>query len=203
MSAGRTLSFGEHRIGAGWIGIGIAAAAFTLIGATQIAIGDWRAMAGVGPVLLVFAAICAMTRTVTIDPATGMVRVERRLLGLSWTRQRSLSGAYAVAVEWYWHMSRYARRDGTLLGDQRFMNYRIFLDGHPRIRLDVMSGDVEAAERTALKVARALGLPAERRGYTRQREPGEGMLAVERKGLREPLGPAAQLPGRPSRNWRA
>jgi hypothetical protein len=65
------MDFGAHRIGAGWIGIGIAAAAFTVIDATQLAIGDWRALLGVGPVALTLALVCATTRTVRLDVAAG------------------------------------------------------------------------------------------------------------------------------------
>jgi hypothetical protein len=179
------LHFGEHRIRAGWIGIGIAAAALVMVTPPLLSVGSPEPLLAVAPILLVFAALCAITRTVTIDPAAGIVRVERRLLGLRWSRVFPLAGAYAVTAEWFWAMSRHARSDGTLLGDQRFMHYRIFLDGRPRILLDVVSSDVEAVERTVLRVACALGLPAERRGYTRVREPNEGWLAMRRKGGRE------------------
>jgi hypothetical protein len=81
------MDFGAHRIGAGWIGIGIAAAAFTAIGATQRAIGDWRALLAAGPIALVFALVCATTRTVRLDVAAGQAVVTRRLLGLTWTRR--------------------------------------------------------------------------------------------------------------------
>lgn len=179
------LVFGEHRIGAGWIGIGIAGAALMMVTPPLVSVGSPEPLLAVTPILLVFAAVCAITRTITIDPPAGIVAVERRLLGIRWTRRFALSGVSAVTAEWFWAMSRHAHSDGTLLGDQRFMHYRIFLDGRPRILLDVIFRDVEAAERTVLRVARALGLPAERRGYTRVRAPGEGLLAVQRKGLRE------------------
>lgn len=181
------LVFGEHRIRAGWIGIGISAAALVMVTPPLLSVGSPGPLLAVAPILLAFAALCAITRMVTIDPQAGTVRVERRLLGLRWRRTWRLSGAYVVAAEWFWAMSRHARSDGTLLGDQRFMHYRILLDGRPRILLEVIFGNVEAAERSALRVAAALGLPAERRGYTREPQPGGGRLAVRRKGWREPM----------------
>lgn len=186
MSADRSLRFGEHRIYGGWIGIGIAAAALVLIGATQIAIGDWHAIAAVGPILLIFAAACATTRTVDVDPIAGEVRVNRKLLGLCWTRRWPVARFDRVAVVWSFFLSRHARRDGTLVGDQKFMRFRVMLQGRGRIELDFISGDPDRAESVAIEVAEALGLPAERQDYTYQMV-DRHWLAEGRKGTREPL----------------
>lgn len=180
------LRFGQHRIGAGWIGIGIAAAVFAIVGGTQVAIGDWRAIAALGPLCLAFAAVCATTRVVVVDPAGGQVRVTRRLLGLAWTRRWPTARFDRVALEWSWYMGKHGRSDGTLEGDQRFMHFQLFLCGRSRIRLEHTSGSVTHAESAATEVATALGLPAERRGYTVRRA-GSRKLAEKRKRGREAI----------------
>lgn len=177
------MDFGAHRIGAGWLGIGIAAAAFTVIGGTQVAIGDWHAMLGVGPVLLVFALVCATTRTVRLDPAAGQAVVTRRLLGLTWNRQHRLDRYTTVAVRGDMYVPRHGRRDGTLLRDQLFMQYRLRLEGRGRLELD-NTLRLDPAEAMARDVARLLGVPAERHGYTRtlaQGGTGQGLAQVAKR----------------------
>jgi hypothetical protein len=180
--------FGEHRISAGWVGIIVAGGALLVTTPPLIATGAPEPVLIIAPILLGFGLLCAVTRTVTIDPAARLATVERRLLGLSWRRRIGLSNAHAVAVDWFWAQSRHARSDGTLRGDQRFMHYRILLDGRPRIALDTITADAARAEATAQALAAALGLPAERRGYGWVHQPNEGRLATRRKGERAPIG---------------
>jgi hypothetical protein len=179
--------FGEHRVRAGWVGIIVAAGALLVTTPPLIATGAPEPVLIIAPILLGFGLLCAVTRTVSIDPASRSAAIERRLLGLAWRRVVALAGAHAVAVEWFWAQSRHARSDGTLLGDQRFMHYRIVIDGHPRIALDCIGSDAARAEAVARAVAGALGLPAERRGYALVHQPGDALLARQRKGLREPI----------------
>ncbi len=181
------LDFGEHRIGGGWVGIGIAAAAFTLIAATQIAIGDWHALLAVGPILLAFALVCATTRIVALDFSRAEVAVTRRLLGLTWTRRWSLARFTKVVVQGEMVLSKHARRDGTLQGDQKFMHYAVRLDGRPRVVLDRLPRDPDAAEALATGIAARLGLPAERHGYSREMDSAGAWLARLVKRGRERL----------------
>ena len=89
----------------------------------------------VGPVLGVFALICATVRTVRIEPEAGMVAVTRRLLGLSWTRRWRLERFQAVVVTMSIWRPKHAVSDGTIAGDQRYMSYDVALVGRTRIRL--------------------------------------------------------------------
>jgi hypothetical protein len=180
------LAFGEHRIGGGWIGIGIAGAAFTLIAGTQIAIGDWRALVAVGPILLIFALVCATTRTVALDFAAGRVAVTRRLLGLHWTRRWRLQRFTSVVVLGEMYLSKHARRDGTLRGDQKFMRYSVRLEGGSRVKLDLLR-DPDAAEALAKGIAARLQVPAERHGYSRKMDSKGMWLARVVKRGRERL----------------
>lgn len=181
-----TLTFGEHRIRGGWVGIVVAGAALAIIGASHVVIGSWAPLLAVGPICLAFAAVCATTRTVAIDIAAREVRVNRRLLGLSWTRTWPIRAFDRVAVVWSFYLSKHAYRDGTLLGDQRFMHYRIMLAGRRRVPFEHIVADPDRAEAIARQVAGALLLPAERHGYGRE-QVGE-RLAVQREGVRERFG---------------
>jgi hypothetical protein len=78
------------------------------------------------------------------------------------------------------YVPRHGRRDGTLLRDQLFMLYRLRLEGRSRLELDNTRG-LDAAEAMASDVARLLGVPAERHGYTRtlaQGGTGQGLAQV-------------------------
>lgn len=176
--------FGRHHIGGGWVGIGIAAAAFMLIAATQVAIGDWHALIAVGPILLAFALVCASTRTVSLDFAAGQVVVIRKLLGVAWRRRWPLARFTTVVVRGEMVLSKHARRDGTLQGDQKFMHYLVGLEGRARIKLDDLR-DPDAAEALAKRLASRLGVPAERHGYSREMDSGGAWLARLAKRVRE------------------
>ncbi len=187
------LVFGEGRIGAGWIGIGIAACAVTLIAAALLAAGAPGPLAVIGPLCLAFGLACAVTRQVRIDPEAGAVAVTRRLLGRGWTRRRRLDRFRAVAVTMSIFRSRHAVSDGTVAGDQMHMHYELALRGRGRIRLtsihrpEAPGEAAEEAEALALALAARLGLTAERHGYVREPGPDGRVLSVPRRRHTEPI----------------
>lgn len=189
------LVFGEHRIAGGWLGIGIAGAAFVIIGMAMLAAGAPEVLLAVGPILAVFAALCATTRVVRLDPEAREVVVTRRLLGLGHRRRWPLDRFRTVAVTMHVFIPRFARTDGTLAGRQAFMHFDITLRGRwRRIRLPdgaPVEADAakrrDAAEERARRLAALLGLAAERRGYRIEDTEG-GTLTVPRRRAVEPLG---------------
>ncbi|MBR0663324.1 hypothetical protein GXW71_03045 [Roseomonas hellenica] len=130
------LVFGTGRIGGGWIGIGIAGAAFVVIGAAMLSAGAPAVMLAIGPLLALFAAACATTRVVRIDPAAREVVVTRRLLGISVARRLRLDRFRAVAVTMHIHRPKHSASDGTILGDQIHTHYTVALWGRGAVRLE-------------------------------------------------------------------
>ncbi len=187
------LVFGTGRIGAGWVGIGIAAAAFVVIAASQIAIGSPAVPLAVGPFLGVFALGCATTRQVRIDPARRQVVVTRRLLGMSVSRRFALDRYRAVVVRMEIIRPRRSARELSLRGNQAHAHYWIALVGRGRLRLDWLypAGEPaarrDAAEGLARALAARLGLAAERRGYVTEATPDGMVLSVPRRGASAPL----------------
>lgn len=166
------LAFGETRIGAGWLGITIAAATFILLAVTQIAAGNPAVLLAVGPILATFALACATTRRVRIDPSQRSVHVIWRLLGLEFTRRLPLARFGRVSVRMQILRPRLNRSPMTPAGNQMHAQYTVALHGRRRLRLATFhaSGDPAraraAAETLAGGLARRLGLNAERDGYT-------------------------------------
>jgi hypothetical protein len=188
--SGRVLVFGEDRIGAGWIGIGIAGAVFLPVAAAQVAAGTPEVLLAVGPVLAVFALMCATTRQVRIDPPRREVLVTRRLLGLRLTRRLPVARFRSVTVRMDVFRPRWSRTPLTPEGDQLHAHYTVALRGWRRLRLTDFHDPVdpprgrEAAEDLARTLGARLGLPAERDGYT----VGPGGLSLRRRRpRREPI----------------
>ncbi len=183
------LRFGSGRIGAGWIGIGIAGFVFIVVAASQILAGGAEGLAviaSVGGAGLILALLCSITRTVEIDAARREVVVTPRLLGLPWRRRLPFAAFERACVEWQFHLSRHARRDGTLEGDQKHMSYRLALRGRSGLVLDQMR-DAEAAEQAARRLGRLLGIRAERCFYIRVPGRDGAMLSEGRPRLRTTL----------------
>lgn len=186
-------AFGSDRIGPGWIGIGIAGAAFGVVGAALLSVGAPEPLLAVGPILLVFALICAVTRRVELDPIRGEVRVIRRLWRLRWVRRWSLRHATAVAVTLTIAKPKHSASDGTLAGDQIHASYDIRLEGLMTLRIAEFYGGTdpparrEAAEGLALALAGWLGVPAERLGYRLQRWGDGRIIAEPKRGHGEPV----------------
>lgn len=187
------LAFGSSRIGAGWIGIGIAGVAFVVVAASQIAIGSPVVVLAVGPILGVFALACATTRQVRIDPAQRQVVVTRRLLGMSAARRLPLDRYRAVVVRMEIIRPRRSASELSLRGNQAHAHYWIALEGRGRVRLDWLypAGEPaarrDAAEELARALAARLGLAAERRGYVTEAAPDGVVLSVPRRGASAPL----------------
>jgi hypothetical protein len=185
-------AFGAERIRAGWIGIGIAGAAFLMVGGSLLSVGAPEPLLAVGPILLVFALICAVTRRVELDPVRGEVLVIRRLGPLRWVRRWSLRHATAVAVTLTIAKPKHSPSDGTLAGDQIHACYEVRLEGLMTLRIADFYGGPdpparrEAAEGLALALAGWLGVPAERRGYRLERWDG-GMISAPARNHVEPI----------------
>lgn len=181
-------AFGSDRIGPGWIGIGIAGAAFVVIGAALLSVGAPEPLLAVGPILLVFALICAITRRVELDPIRGEVRVVRRLGRLRWVRRWALRHATCVAVGLTIAKPKHSTSDGTLAGDQIHASYAIRLEGLMTLRIADFYGGTdpparrEAAEGLALALAGWLGVKAERLGYRLQRWGDGRIIAAPARG---------------------
>ncbi|MBW6396563.1 hypothetical protein KPL78_01835 [Roseomonas sp. HJA6] len=181
--------FGRDRIGAGWIGIGIAGAAFVVVAAVQAAIGSPVVMLAVGPVLGMFALGCAVTRQVRIDPSRGEVVVSRRVLGLAVARRVPLDRFGAVVVRMEIIRPRRSVSDLSLRGDQVHAHYGLSLEGRRRVRLEWLlppgepAARRDAAEGLARTLAGRLGLVAERRGYAVESAPDGVVLSVPRRGV--------------------
>ena len=186
-------AFGTARIGAGWIGIGIAAAAFLAVGAALLSVGAPAALLAVGPILLVMALACATTRQVALDLARGEVVRIRRLGRLSWVRRLPLRQVARVAVAFSISKPRHSASDGTLAGDQIHGCYDLWLLGLIRLRLATFwaGGDPpaarDAAEGLALALAGRLGVPAERQGYQVERWRDGRLVSAPARGHAEPI----------------
>lgn len=187
------LVFGTGRIGGGWIGIGIAGAAFVVIGAAMLSAGAPAVMLAVGPLLALFAAACATTRVVRIDLKAGEVVVTRRLLGIGAARRLRLDRFRAVTVMMDIYRPKHSASDGTILGDQIHTHYIVALRGRGAVRLEEFHTPAapeegrEAAEDLARALAARLGLTAERRGYGVEEAGAAGLIAVPRRRAVEPL----------------
>jgi hypothetical protein len=186
-------AFGADRIRAGWIGIGIAAAAFAVIGASLLSVGAQEPLLAVGPILLGFALVCAVTRRVALDPVRGEVLVIRHLGKLRWVRRWPLRHATVVAVRLTIAKPKHSASDGTLAGDQIHAWYELWLEGLMRLRIAEFHGGAdpparrEAAEGLALALAGWLGVPAERRGYKLERWADGRMISAPTRGHVEPI----------------
>jgi len=186
-------AFGSDRIRAGWIGIGIAGAAFVMVAGSLLSVGAPEPLLAVGPILLVFALLCAVTRRVALDPVRGEVLVIRHLGPLRWVRRWSLRHATAVAVLLTIAKPKHSASDGTLAGDQIHASYAIRLEGMMTLRIAEFYGGAdpparrEAAEGLALALAGWLGVPAERRGYRLQRWSDGRMISAPARGHVEPI----------------
>ncbi len=186
-------AFGSERIRAGWIGIGIAGAAFLMVGGALLSVGAPEPLLAVGPILLVFALLCAVTRRVELDPVRGEVLVIRRLWRLRWVRRWSLRHATAVAVTLTIAKPKHSASDGTLAGDQIHACYEVRLEGLMTLRVAEFYGGAdpparrEAAEGLALALGGWLGVPAERRGYRLQTWPDGRIIAAPTRGHVEPI----------------
>jgi hypothetical protein len=190
-------AFGSERIGAGWIGI--AGAAFVMVGASLLSVGAPEPLLAVGPILLVFALVCAVTRRVELDPERGEVLVIRRLWRLRWVRRWSLRHATCVAVLLTIARPRRSASDGTLAGDQIHAAYAVRLEGLLTLRIADFHGGAdpparrEAAEGMALAMAGWLGVKAERRGYRLARWSDGRIVSAPARGHAEPIpGDAAE-----------
>lgn len=187
------LVFGQHRIRGGWIGIGIAGAAFVIIGAAMLTAGAPEVMLAVGPLLAVFAAACATTRVVRLDLRAREVVVTRRLLGLGFARRLRLDRFRAVTVALDIYRPKHSASDGTILGDQIHTHYIVALRGRGTVRLEhfhtpaLPAEGREAAEELARALAARLGLLAERHGYGIEEAGPAGVISVPRRRAVEPL----------------
>lgn len=187
------LVFGSERIGAGWIGIGIAGAAFLVIGGAMLSAGALDVMLAVGPMLALLAAACATTRVVSLAPEDRRVTVTYRLLGVGLTRRISLDRFAAVTVTMAIYRSRFVVSDGTVEGNQKLMGYTVALRGQRRLRLDwfrtpgAPALGREQAEALAVALSARLGLPARRVGYVIGAMGRAGAMTVPRKGAAEAL----------------
>lgn len=181
-------AMGEDGIGIGWIGIGIAIAAFLGIGAAMLSIGAPEVMLAVGPILLVFGLFCAVIRLVRIDPEAGEVVVTRRLLGFTWARRWPLDRFRKVAVRCQIARPRRCVFPDTLEGNQVFAEYELFLAEPGRLRFarfpsrNGPPAARAAAEGLALAVAARLGVPAERQGWRVTPGPDGQPLAEPKRG---------------------
>lgn len=188
------LVFGTGRIGGGWIGIGIAGAAFIVIGAAMLSAGAPAVMLAVGPLLALFAVACATTRVVRIDPAARQVVVTRRLLGIGLAQRWRLDRFRTVTVSMDIHRPKHSASDGTILGDQIHTHYTVALRGRSTVRLEHVHRPAapeegrEAAEGLARALAARLSLTAERRGYGIEEAGPAGVISVPRRRAVEPLG---------------
>lgn len=188
------LVFGTGRIGGGWIGIGIAGAGFVVIGAAMLAARAPAVMLAIGPLLALFAAACATTRMVRIDPEAREVVVTRRLLGIGVARRLRLDRFRTVTVTMAIHRPKHSASDGTILGDQIHTHYTVALRGRGAVRLEQFHRPAapgegrEAAEGLARALAARLGLAAERRGYGIEAAGAAGPISVPRRRAVEPLG---------------
>ncbi|HEY4253672.1 MAG TPA: hypothetical protein VGM87_20860 [Roseomonas sp.] len=147
----------------------------------------------VGPVLLLLALLCAVTRQLRILPEERVVLVTRRLLGLTFTRRLPVARDGRLAVTMRILRPRLSASDRTLAGDQIHTHYTVWLRGHGAIRIADFhntgdpAGTRRAAEDLAVGLAGRLGLRAERRGYGLQAGPDGAMLAAPRRGRVAPL----------------
>lgn len=200
-------AFGADRIRAGWIGIGIAGAALVMVAGSLLSVGAPEPLLAVGPILLVFALLCAVTRRVALDPVRGEVLVIRHLGPLRWVRRWSLRHATVVAVRLTIAKPRHSPSDGTLAGDQIHAWYAVWLEGLMRLRIAAFQGGAdpparrEAAEGLALALAGWLGVKAERQGYRLERWADGRMIAAPARGHAEPIhgdarAAASELEGR-------
>jgi hypothetical protein len=164
-------AMGADRIGTGWVGIGIATAAFGVIGAALLSIGAPEPLLAIGPILLTLAGLCATTRRVAIDLDRGEVLLIRTLLSVRYVRRWPLHHVRRVAVTFTIAKPKHSASDGTLAGDQIHGSHDVHLRGLIRLRIAWFhaSGDPPSAraeaEGLALALAGRLGVPAEREGY--------------------------------------
>ena len=186
-------AMGVDRVGAGWISIGIATAAFLFVGANMIAIGAPEVMLAVGPILLALGLLGAAIRVVRIDPEAGEVVVIRRLLGFSWARRRPLHRFGKVAIRCGIARPRRSIVPDTLEGNQVFIHYDLYLVAPGRLRIaDFWSRSGpeaarEAAEGLALALGARMGVTVERRGWRLTPGPDGTLLSEPKRGHVEPL----------------
>jgi hypothetical protein len=183
------LHFGTTRITRGRAGIGIVLCAWLLISALLLAEGaPAEALLAVTTVALLVAALCAITRTVAIDPERRQVAVTHHLVGLRLTRRMPTDRFQRIEVLGTLFRRRYHWSDGTPEGDQKLMHYTLRLRsaGWRRVQLDHLH-DLDAAEAMAGRLGALLGLPAERRGYRVTTNQAGRRLAVPDPRARENL----------------
>lgn len=183
------MHFGTSRISRGWAGIGIALGSWLLFSTLLLVEGaPIEALLAVSLFALLLAALCAITRTVAVEPDRREVAVTHHLLGLRLTRRIPAARFNRVEVLGYLFRRRYHWSDGTLEGDQKLMHYRLRLAtvGMRRAQLDLVH-DLDGVEATARHLASALGLPAERRGYRVTSNAAGRRLAVVDRKAREAL----------------
>lgn len=182
------LHFGDPRIRRGWAGIAVAAGGTAMLAAALLAEGAYEPLLAVIPFGLLMAAICAVTRTVAIDPDRRLVAITHHLMGLRLTRRMPADRFQRIEVLGYLFRRRYRWSDGTLEGDQKLMHYRLRLQtsGWRRVQLDHLH-DLGAVEATASRLGALLGLAAERRGYRVTTTPAGRRLAVLDRQARENL----------------
>lgn len=164
------LALGAHRIGVAWLGLACLALGLAMMSLALwdfVGDGPWPILV-IWPVGAVLALPLLVTRVVRVAP--GLVRVERRLLGLAWEQQLAAERFRAVVVEGrYLNRGRFSRgQPGSPERLATGMLYGVRLDGRPRVRLPTEGVAVDAVEALARRVGAVLALPTERRGYRRR-----------------------------------
>lgn len=118
------------------------------------------------PLYALFVLWVLLRRRVTVPEDGRAVMITRTLLGRHWTRRIGFDSVTGVESRGLWMRPRGGAPDeGTPEGDARFIKFDLSLRrGWRRLHLDML-GDPLAAEAMARRLARRIGVPAERRHY--------------------------------------